>query len=64
MNGDDNFVSYMLILTVAILMMVTITEVNNIKNAAHRTDRVVAAVCSVYGEKDPQLALLCAKNGF
>lgn len=49
---------------ILILIIIISFKISNIKDTANRTEKVVATACSTYGEKDPQLALICARNGF
>jgi hypothetical protein len=63
-NSDNFFICLLGLLVATFLLLGTVIKVNHVEKIARRTERVVAVACGVYGEKDPQLALLCAKNGF
>jgi hypothetical protein len=63
-NSDNFLICFLVLLMASFLMFGTIIKINHVEKIARRTERVVAVACGVYGEKDPQLALLCARNGF
>lgn len=62
--NDDNLLSYFLIIFVSSMLIFTVIRLNHVQDVAYKTEKIITVACDVYSEKDPQLALICAKNGF
>lgn len=59
--GDLAFV---VVLGCLVLIFALGVSLNHVRDNGYKTEKMIAVVCGYYGNQDPQLDLLCARNGF